>query len=319
MERRDRHRHRALILVVDDDPATREALAEVLSTRYQVVCAEDGASALAVAREQQPDLVLLDRFLPQVDGLWVMEALQRDSRTESTPVIFLTGDVDESTLERCLELGAADFVHKPVSGRELVARMERALRQSEQQRRLQVLAQTDALTGLANYRALTVRLDEEYKRANRYHYALAVVVIDLDHLKALNDGLGHEVGNQAILALAERLRGNLREVDFAARFGGDEFVALLPHQTAAEAAHFAERIRGGMRTVGVQRADGRPAPFGLSVSVGIADHSPASPRESTQALMRAADAALYEAKRRGRDRVVVYGAAEDTVHKARQQ
>ena len=99
-----------------------------------------------------------------------------------------------------------------------------------------------------------------------------MVVIDLDHLKAINDGMGHDVGNRAILALASHLKSNLRDSDFAARFGGDEFVALLPHQTAMEAAAFAERIRTGLRNVIVQKSDGRPAPFGLSVSVGIADH-----------------------------------------------
>jgi len=131
--------------------------------------------------------------------------------------------------------------------------------------------------------------------------------------------MGHDVGNRAILALANLLRTNLREVDFAARFGGDEFVALLPHQTAAEAAVLAERIRTGLRGVKITRGDGRPAPFGLSVSVGIADHSVACPREGTDELLRAADAALYEAKREGRDRVVVHRSAELAAPKAAQR
>ena len=310
MERHDRRGDRALILVVDDDPATRDSLVELLSARFDVLGASDGQSGLILARERRPDLVLLDRFLDSEDGLSVLESLQQDQATEAVPVIFLTGDADESTLEKCLEMGAVDFVHKPASIRELMARIDRALRQSEQQQRLHVLAQTDALTGLANFRALSMRLEDEFKRSNRYQYPMSVVIIDLDHLKALNDGMGHDVGNRAILALASHLRTNLREVDFAARFGGDEFVALLPHQTAVEAAVFAERIRAGLRTVKVTRSDGRPAPFGLSVSVGIADHSVAHPRESTEVLMKAADAALYEAKREGRDRVVVYGASE---------
>ncbi|HEX8438199.1 diguanylate cyclase [Archangium sp.] len=307
---RDRRGERAVILVVEDDPGTRDSLVELLSARFDVLGAGDGHSGLVLARERRPDLILLDRFLDQEDGMAVLEALQEEEVTESVPVIFLTGDTDEATLEKCLEKGAVDFVHKPANPRELMARIDRALRQAEQQQRLQVLAQTDALTGLANFRALSMRLDEEFKRANRYQYPLSVVIIDLDHLKAINDGMGHDVGNRAILALASHLRTNLREVDFAARFGGDEFVALLPHQTAVEAAVFAERIRAGLRTVKVTRSDGRPAPFGLSVSVGIADHSVAHPRESTEVLMSAADAALYEAKREGRDRVVVYGASE---------
>lgn len=307
MERRGRTSGRSLLLIIEDDAGVRESLMDLLASRFDVLAASDADAGVELAREHRPDLILLDRFLPSGDGLMVLETLQRDARTEAVPVIFLTGDADEATLERCLEMGAVDFIHKPASARELLARIDRALRQSEQQRRLQILAQTDALTGLANFRALTVRLEEEFRRAHRYQYPLSVVVIDLDHLKAINDGLGHDVGNRAILALAAQLKGNLRESDFAARFGGDEFVALLPHQTALEAAVFAERIRAGLRTVGVQKSDGRPAPFGLSVSVGIADHTLEGPKEDTDALLKAADAALYEAKREGRDRVVVFG------------
>lgn len=309
MERRGRGSGRALILIIEDDNGVRESLSDLLSARFNVMAAGDAAEGLDLAREHRPDLILLDKLLPSADGLEVLDTLQGDVRTEALPVIFLTGDADEATLEKCLEMGAVDFIHKPASARELLARIDRALRQSEQQHRLRVLAQTDALTGLANFRSLTLRLEEEFKRACRYHYPLSVVVIDLDHLKAINDGMGHDVGNRAILALASQLKGNLRESDFAARFGGDEFVALLPHQTALEAAAFAERIRAGLRSASLLRSDGRPAPFGLSVSVGIADHTRESPRESTEVLLKAADAALYEAKREGRDRVVVYGAA----------
>ncbi|CAM4516177.1 diguanylate cyclase [Corallococcus exiguus] len=307
MERHGRSSERALLLIIEDDTGVREGLMDLLAPRFDVLAASDADAGVELAREHRPDLVLLDRFLPSGDGLAVLETLQGDVRTEMVPVIFLTGDADEATLERCLEMGAVDFIHKPASSRELLARIDRAVRQSEQQRKLQVLAQTDALTGLANFRALSVRLEDEFKRALRYGYAMSVVVIDLDHLKAINDGMGHDVGNRAILALATLMQGNLRESDFAARFGGDEFVVLLPHQTSHEAAVFAERLRTELRGVNVQRGDGRPAPFGLSISVGVADHTADSPRESTEALLKAADAALYEAKREGRDRVVVYG------------
>ncbi|NPC74544.1 diguanylate cyclase [Corallococcus exiguus] len=307
MERHGRSSERALLLIIEDDIGVREGLMDLLAPRFDVLAASDADAGVELAREHRPDLVLLDRFLPSGDGLAVLETLQGDVRTEMVPVIFLTGDADEATLERCLEMGAVDFIHKPASSRELLARIDRAVRQSEQQRKLQVLAQTDALTGLANFRALSVRLEDEFKRALRYGYAMSVVVIDLDHLKAINDGMGHDVGNRAILALATLMQGNLRESDFAARFGGDEFVVLLPHQTSHEAAVFAERLRTELRGVNVQRGDGRPAPFGLSISVGVADHTVDSPRESTEALLKAADAALYEAKREGRDRVVVYG------------
>jgi len=128
-----------------------------------------------------------------------------------------------------------------------------------------------------------------------------VVMMDLDHLKPINDRLGHEVGNRAIVALARHLRDNLREVDYGARFGGDEFVALLPYQTPAEAEHFAQRLRNGLRERKISGADG----LRLTVSVGIAGHSPAHPQATAEALLNAADEALYLAKRQGRDRVCV--------------
>ncbi|HEX8698008.1 MAG TPA: response regulator, partial [Myxococcaceae bacterium] len=151
MERR-RGSERAIILIIEDDAGVRESLSDLLVARFEVLLAGDAQAGLELAREHRPDLILLDRFLPSGDGLGVLETLQSDVRTDLVPVIFLTGDADEATLERCLDMGAVDFIHKPASARERLARIDRALRQSEQQRRLQILAQTDALTGLANFR-----------------------------------------------------------------------------------------------------------------------------------------------------------------------
>ncbi|MCI0573653.1 MAG: diguanylate cyclase [Myxococcaceae bacterium] len=293
------------VLLAEDDGVQALALQEYLGLRFRVAWVEDGEAALRSAKDAVPDLILMDLFLPGLDGVRVFEALKRDARTADIPVIFLSGDQDEGTVVRCLELGAADYVHKPAPPRELVARMERALRQTRRRRALQALARTDALTGLANFRALTARLDEEFKRAQRYRHALAVVMVDLDHLKAINDGWGHDVGNRAIVALARHLRANLRGVDFAARFGGDEFVLLLPHQTAEEAAVFAERVRAGLGELRVVVGDGCTESLGLSISVGVAEHTEAAPMPSAGALLKAADDALYRAKDAGRDRIVL--------------
>lgn len=303
---RKARRTKPRVLVVEDEEAVRDGLSALLETRYEVITAEDGDAGLRLAREQAPDLMLLDRFLANEDGLNLLERLQQDPRTQELPIIFLTGDADEKTLERSFELGAVDFLQKPANPRELLARIGRALRLSEQRELLKALAQTDALTGLANFRALDVRMEEEFKRAQRYQYPVSVVTLDLDHLKSINDTMGHDAGNRAIFMLAAHLRSNLREVDFAARFGGDEFVVILPHQTASEAAIFAERIRAGLHLLKLQREDGNPQVLGLTMSVGVADYSPAAPKESAEELLKAADSALYEAKRAGRDRVTVY-------------
>lgn len=299
-------RERPLVLVVDDDAASRDVLAEMLSDRYDVVRAGGGAQGVALAQEQAPDLVLMDVAMPRKDGFFALRELLAHPDTRHAPVIFISGAADEDTLVRCLEMGAADFVAKPISPRVLRARIERALRESRERQALQALAQTDALTGLSNFRALSARLDQEFKRAARYGHALSAVMIDLDNLKVVNDRFGHEVGNRAIVAVASHLKDNLREVDFAARYGGDEFIVLLAHQNADEAAVFAERVRGRLCPVSVTGPDGLPLQLALTISVGIAEHGPEQRQGRAELLLEAADLALYEAKRRGRDQIVVF-------------
>lgn len=299
-------KERSLVLVIDDDQASQEAVRELLESRYDVLVASDGPEGVRLARLHNPELILMDLAMPRQDGLAVLQALKWDDQLQDAPVIFISGSRDEEALARSLEMGATDFLTKPLQGRVLVARMERALRESRERKALQALAQTDGLTGLANFRALSQRLGEEFRRASRYHHGLAAVMIDLDYLKTINDRYGHELGNQAILALSRQLRSSLREVDFAARFGGDEFCVLLPHQTHAEAAIFAERLRGRLRALSIQAPDVPGDSLRLSISVGISAHGPQSPKLNPDQLLQAADAALYEAKRRGRDRIVVY-------------
>jgi two-component system cell cycle response regulator len=301
----DLARPRAMVLVVDDDEATREGLRELLSPTYLVECAADGATALEIARECHPDLVVMDVYMPGNDGFTAFERMRKETRTEDIPVIFFSGPSTEVTV-RCLELGAADFMAKPVSPRELMARIDRAIREQRDRKALQSLAQTDALTGLANYRALSGRVEAEFHRALRYGSPLSMVTIDLDHLKGINDRWGHEAGNRAIVALARQLQANLRESDFAARFGGDEFVVLLPHQAPHEARVFAERLRTSLKNVDLRAPENPDDRLPLSISVGIAGHFRSSPKANFGELIKAADAALYEAKRRGRDQVVLF-------------
>jgi diguanylate cyclase (GGDEF)-like protein len=173
--------------------------------------------------------------------------------------------------------------------------------------RLESLALTDELTGLHNYRAFQHRMAEELARAARYTAPLAVLLMDLDDLKILNDRRGHEAGSSALIAVGEVIRQELREVDFAARFGGDEFVVLLPHQTALEAAVVAERLRA--RT----EAHPWPWPERLTVSIGVAAVESTNIANDGAALLGAADAALYRSKRRGRNLVEVAGPEDGAV------
>jgi two-component system cell cycle response regulator len=298
---------RPLILVVDDDAATRSALLELLEDEFHILTASDGVEAMALTRAHLPEVVLADLSMPRLGGMGLLELLQSDPRTQDVPVVFFSAQDDPRTVVDCFSHGAADFVPKPGRPEELRARLQRHLEQARRVTKLESLALTDALTGLHNYRAFQARIAEELARAARYTAPLALLLVDLDELKLVNDRRGHEAGSAALCAVANVFREELREVDFAARFGGDEFVALLPHQTAAEAAVVAERLRA--------RTEARPWPWPepLSVSIGVAAVESTTIAHEAAALLAAADAALYRSKRKGRNRVEVAG-PEDGPH-----
>jgi len=297
---------RARLLVVDDDPDAREALAMILGDDYDVVLAADGREAIDAALVARPDVVLMDLYMPRMDGLAALEAMRADPVTEDVPVILISARGDELTRSRSLDLGAVDFLTKPFSGRELKARLDRTLRLTRRETQLQELARTDPLTGLANLRAFRGRLEEEVKRARRYRTPLACVMVDMDHLKPINDELGHTAGDVAIGAVAEVIRRELRETDFGARYGGDEFVMLLPHTSAADARVFAERVCTRLHESSIEVL-GRRLP--LAASFGIASLDDEAVDDPGQTLVRRADSALYAAKRAGRGQVAAHPSA----------
>ncbi len=292
---------RTRILVVEDDPDARSLLCDLLDEAHLTCSAPNAEEAIALARRDVPDAILMDLFLPGMSGFDALCELQADPRTSSIPVLFLSAKADDRTRVHGLELGAVDFVVKPYSGPELLARVDKALRAFRQGKHLRAMAETDALTGLPNFRALLARLEEECKRADRYHHPLSTMMVDMDNLKALNDRLGHAAGNLAIVAMGQAILEQLRESDFAARYGGDEFVLLLPHATADQARRLAERLRRSMRKIRIDEAH-----TSISGSFGVASFDRVA-RSTPDELLRAADGALYRAKRSGRDRVCVAG------------
>jgi two-component system, cell cycle response regulator len=294
-------RQKPLILVVEDDEDARMVLTELLRPRYDVDSVGDGETALKRAAELNPDLVLLDLFLPGMDGFGALTGLRRNSKTADTPVIFLSAQGDAETKSQGLSLGAADYLAKPFSEQELMARVDRTLKLTAQKEHFRALAQTDGLTGLPNFRSFHARLEEEVARANRYGHPLACAMVDLDGLKEINDKLGHAAGNRAIVGLADAVREELRDTDFAARYGGDEFVVLLPQTNESQGAQFAERLR--RRLVEVSQDAGLPVRGSIGVAAVTAEELD-SP-DAAEDLLRRADEALYRAKRSGRDRVEV--------------
>jgi two-component system, cell cycle response regulator len=298
---------RPRLLVVDDEVDVREALKLLLEDEYEVLLASDGEAGVELAHAEHPDVVLMDLMMPRLDGFQALERLRGDATTADIPVIFVSGRGDDAIKVRSLDLGAVDFLQKPFSERELRARVERTLRLVRSQTQLRELAQTDPLTGLANLRAFRARVEEEVKRARRYRTPLTCVMADMDNLKPINDQLGHAAGDRAIAAVAAVIRDELRETDFGARYGGDEFVVLLPHTSSEEGRIFAERVCTRLKETLVELG-GRRIPLGASF--GVACLSDEGPEDAEEALVRHADDALYAAKRGGRGRVALAPAAE---------
>ena len=302
-------RERPMVLWAVADPEA--VLPPSVASLFELVRVTGPGTLVARARELKPDLLLLERKPTDFAGRELLELLQ-EPPASSPPVLVLAQEYDDAEAVRFLDLGVADYVSREISSGELRARMDKAIREGQHRRELSELARTDALTGLANYRALVARIGEEFSRAERYEHPLSAVMIDLDHLKDINDRYGHDAGNRAICALTRSLRAGLRQTDFAARYGGDEFVILLPYQTSTEALRMVERLRRAVSKLQIFDAEGEPLDLELTFSAGIAGHTPETPIQSGEALLQLADAALYQAKRSGRNRVVVLEPREAT-------
>jgi two-component system cell cycle response regulator len=294
---------RPRLLVCEDDPEHREALADALGRDYEVEALGCGEETVAAAVAAPPDVLLLDLRVPGLGGLEVLGALRAGPATADVPVILLTGHADDGTRVRALELGAVDILQKPVSLRELRARIERTLQLARRHSQLRAMAQTDVLTGLANLRAFRSRLEDEVRRARRYGTPLTCLMADMDHLKPVNDEMGHAAGDLALAAMADVMRTELRATDLGARYGGDEFVLLLPHTTAAEGLVLAERVCARLRETRLE-VGGRTVP--LRASFGVAELAGGPTSETADDLVRRADEALYAAKRAGRGQAVAH-------------
>jgi diguanylate cyclase (GGDEF)-like protein len=287
------------ILIVEDDFATAEALADTLTDEgYRVDRAADGPACLRHAQDTAPDLVLLDVNLPGMSGIDTATHLRRSTTTRGVPILFLSAANDLPARVRDVRLEQVDFMPKPFSLDELLARIQQALGQHRARQSLQVAADHDELTGLGNLRLLRRRLTSERARFVRYGHPMSIAMVDVDKLKALNDERGHVAGSNALRAIANVLRREARDTDLVARYGGDEFVTLLPHTGLADARVFGKRV---MLAVAALAAEDIP----VTVSVGVASLTNLHTLESDEDLLRRADRAAYRAKEAGGNRVCV--------------
>ena len=293
------------VLVADDSLVVRAVVRAHLEAKgYSVVEAEDGIAAVERCTEIRPDVVLLDIEMPGLDGYQVLAGLKAAPALRDIPVVFLTSRSGMDDVVAGLHAGAHDYLRKPFEPPELVARVAAAAQVKklydelhERNAALDRMSRVDALTGLFNRRHLEEELRRQGSTARRHGTPLAALLLDIDHFKRVNDTYGHPAGDLVLQEFGRRLQGHLRAGDVAGRWGGEEFLVLLPGTDRAAALTVAERIRAATSEAPVV-TDGMP--ILVTVSGGCAVGWPDGPDE----LVSRADAALYAAKAAGRNRIV---------------
>ncbi|RAU22393.1 diguanylate cyclase response regulator [Paramagnetospirillum kuznetsovii] len=318
----------ARVLIVDDDPGTIRLLGKIIEDFGDIFFATSGAEALAMVRERQPDLMLLDAEMPDMTGFEVCETIKRDPIFADLPILFVSAHTDMESETKALELGAVDFISKPPSPPVVRARVRTHLNLKLRTDQLHRLASVDGLTGIANRRSFDTTLEEEWRRTCRAKTPLCLLLIDVDHFKRYNDHYGHQAGDQCLRTIAAALAGCLhRPGDLLARYGGEEFAAVLPACSLDDAAKLAEKMRQAVAALHLPHAASETGAE-VSISLGAATLSLGCQTKGSDyptwsgacpdsqdchggiaALIAAADAGLYRAKAAGRNRVVLAASA----------
>ena len=309
------NRRQRVLIVESCDQVRRLVGARLNQLDVDLVTAENGEQGLEEARRHRPDLILLDARLPDITGFGVCHRLLQDPLTDDIPVI-LTGEDDPDDKVRAFELGAVDYVSKPFHADELRARVRLALKTRALLDMLETQARTDSLTGLPNRSLLTDRLNQSIqRRLQDPDYKFAVLFLDFDRFKIINDSLGHEVGDLLLISIAERLTVNLRSSDIAshleqghlpARLGGDEFVILLDgNKDYADAITVAERLQDALSVPHEINGHAVISTASIGIVTGTGTY------ERADDVIRDADIAMYHAKNSGRARHVVF---DDRMH-----
>jgi diguanylate cyclase (GGDEF)-like protein len=287
------------ILITDDDPISRVAVRRS-AERLGHVCtvAADGEEGWRLFEQEHPDVVISDWRMPGLDGTQLTGQIREARGHVYTYVIILTGEADAQSAREAMLAGADDLVVKPLSTAALELHLIAAERVIALHRGLHVAARLDALTGIGNRRSMIEDLDVVLGRAYRYHHAVAIVMFDVDRFKQYNDAAGHLAGDEVLKAVASILASSLRGSDALYRYGGEEFLALLPEQSIDSATFVGRRLLAALEGLAI------PHPAGgiVTASAGVAD---LSAEETASELITRADRALYAAKTAGRNRVEV--------------
>ena len=290
------------ILVIEDHPDQRDLLAIVLQREgYRVVTAGNGVEAMEKLQKEHVQIALSDIMMPKMDGFELIKAIRSEPSFKGIYMILITARIQEGDRVRGLDLGADDYITKPFSFSELLARVRVGSRVVNYQQNLEYQTQTDPLTGLFNRRAFERKIAEEYERAKRYTHAVSVLLLDIDNFKNINDTYGHHGGDMALVKISAILRERTRRSDFPARYGGEEFVLILPETDQESALQVANKIHEEIRS---QMFGTATTPFALTVSIGLSSTS-TKPYSDWRQMLEDADQAMYLAKNSGKDRVQV--------------
>ena len=299
------------ILFVDDNERQAERICAELAVEHRPVVETDAAKALLTARGPV-DLVIVNAAAKTFDGLRFCAQIRSDEATRTLPVLAIVDFDERERLVKAREIGVNDVLAKPVDPGELAARAKTQIRRKRYTDYLRSnldhsleLAVTDQLTGLHNRRYMTGQLEALMRRAQAGGDPVAVLVIDIDHFKKINDSFGHDVGDEVLREFAVRLASNVRAIDLPVRHGGEEFVVVMPDTDLEDARRIAERIR--LHVAGSPfRVMGGQEVLTVTISIGVA--ASAGEADSPHALVKRADEGLYEAKSRGRNRVIARAA-----------
>ena len=291
------------ILIVDDEKSNIDIILslfenENFSQEYNIIAALSAKKALKVIEKREIDLILLDIMMPEMDGYEFCKILKEDDRTKDIPILFITANTDDESIEKAYNIGAADYVTKPFRAIELISRVKVNLKLQQTINQLEYMAYYDGLTGVYNRRKFFELAHKKFETIQKEN--LYAVMIDIDKFKNINDTYGHSVGDKVIIAVAQTLKNNIDETTLLARLGGEEFALLCTKQSDEKVFECLEKIRKKIEDIEIELENNTIVK--CTISDGIAKYT--NDISSLDYLLNKADEALYEAKNTGRNRTI---------------
>ncbi len=295
-------RNHPLILIADDQPMLRQMLRDALASEgYEFIEASTGHQAIDLFRQHKPDIVLLDVIMPGIDGPNACAALRALPEGHTVPILMITGRDDDQTINIAFAACADDYITKPCNMLVLRHRVKRLLEAERHRKVIEQMAMIDGLTGLLNRRMLTQKLTQAMRNSRDSKKPLSLILLDIDHFKKINDTYGHTSGDQVLRTLSALLQKEVGKQGFVGRYGGEEFIIVLPDTVVHAAFSVASRVLAKLQKLPIVVADA-PQPLFITASLGVTQLR-YQPPDTFDEFVKRADEAMYEAKTQGRCRV----------------